>query len=255
MKLILNADDFGLTESVNLAIADCFHAGMVKSTTIMMNQPAVEHAAELYRRGLISEVGLHFTVTAGRPISDPDLIPSLVNDEGEFFDKTILFNKSDVSSDEVEVELKAQYRAALDMGFNINHIDSHHFGGVYRPLKQGFTQAVNKVGLPVRRIDNIIQGQELLAVPTPDVFDMGFYAEGATIEHLKAMLLAYQEQKPSGTIELMCHPARKVSEELVALSSYTDSRVEEWRILTNLEMSLWLQQQGIECVGFDALNV
>ncbi|EPN8226818.1 ChbG/HpnK family deacetylase, partial [Vibrio alginolyticus] len=41
MKLILNADDFGLTESVNLGIADCFRAGTVKSTTIMMNQPGV----------------------------------------------------------------------------------------------------------------------------------------------------------------------------------------------------------------------
>ncbi|MFC5077382.1 hypothetical protein VTH8203_01304 [Vibrio thalassae] len=254
MKLILNADDFGLTESVNLAIADCFHAGMVKSTTVMMNQPAVEHAADLYRQGLISEVGLHFTVTAGKPISDPNLIPSLVDNDGEFFDKATLFNKQNVSSVEVGIELNAQYQAALNMGFNINHIDSHHFGGVYRALKQGFTQAVNKIGLPARRTDNIIQGQELLAVPTPDVFDMGFYAEGATIEHLKAMLLAYQDQKPSGTIELMCHPARRVTEELKALSSYTDSRVEEWRILTNLELSLWLQEQGIECVGFNTFH-
>ncbi|CAK1704030.1 chitin disaccharide deacetylase [Vibrio crassostreae] len=254
MKLILNADDFGLTESVNLGIADCFRAGTVKSTTIMMNQPGVSHASQLYQRGLIHEVGLHFTVTSGKSISSPKLIPTLVDENGHFFDRKALFNKSDVSSDEVFRECMAQYQAALDAGFNINHIDSHHFAGAYRPLKIGFTQAANEIGLPVRRIDSFIQGQSLLSVPTPDAFDMGFHAEGVNIEYLKAVLLAYQDSMPNSTIELMCHPARTLTEELEEISSYAHARVEEWKILTSDEFSLWLRKNGIECVGFDALH-
>ncbi|GAL34979.1 cellobiose phosphotransferase system YdjC-like protein [Vibrio maritimus] len=76
MKLILNADDFGLTESVNLAIVDCIKAGVVKSTTVMMNQPGTAHAATLNAQGLIPDVGLHFTLTSGKPIAEPSLIPS-----------------------------------------------------------------------------------------------------------------------------------------------------------------------------------
>lgn len=254
MKLILNADDFGLTESVNLGIADCFRAGTVKSTTIMMNQPGVSHASQIYKSGLIHEVGLHFTVTSGKPISDPKLIPTLVDENGFFFDRAALFNKSDVSSDEVKRELLAQYQAAIDSGFNINHIDSHHFASAYRPLKVGFTQAANEIGLPVRRIDSFIRGQERLSVPTPDAFDMGFYAEGANVEHLKAMLLAYQDSMPNSTIEFMCHPARALTEELTEISSYAQSRLDEWKILTSDELSIWLSDNDIECVGFNALQ-
>lgn len=251
MKLIFNADDFGLTESVNLAIVDCFKAGVVKSTTIMMNQPGTAHAIELYQQRLIPEVGLHFTVTAGKPLSDPKDVPSLVDEDGHFLSKQALFNKSDVCVNEVALELKAQYQAAIDAGLQINHIDSHHFAGVYRPLKQGFIKAANDIGLPVRRVDNIIHGQDLLSVPTPDAFDMGFFDEGVDIDHLKAMLLAYKQKMPSGTLELMCHPSQANTEELKLLSGYGDKRIDEFEILTNPCLKLWLEENGINCVGFE----
>ena len=157
MKLILNADDFGLTESVNHGIVDCFKEGLVKSTTIMMNQPGTQHAIELYHQGLVPEIGLHFTVTAGKPLSAPKLVPSLVDDQGNFLDKAALFNKVDVVEAEVVLELNAQYQAAINAGLKINHIDSHHFGGVFKPLKAAFTRSANTIGLPVRRIDNICE--------------------------------------------------------------------------------------------------
>lgn len=253
MKLILNADDFGLTEAVNLGIVECFKAGVVKATTLMMNQPGTKHAIELYKQGLIPEVGLHFTVTTGKPLSDPSLVPSLVDENGDFHSKTVLFNKQDVCPKEVAIELNAQYQAAIDAGVKINHIDSHHFGGVYAPLKQAFTKVVNDIGLPVRRIDNIIQGQEFLNVPTPDAFDMGFFDQGANLEHLKALLLSYQAKMPSGYLELMCHPSLESTDELKQLSGYAEKRVEELNILTSQALHLWLVENDIECVGFDAL--
>ncbi|WP_047043243.1 carbohydrate deacetylase [Vibrio mexicanus] len=254
MKLILNADDFGLTEAVNLGIVECFKAGVVKATTLMMNQPGTQHAIELYKQGLIPEVGLHFTVTAGKPLSDPKDVPSLVDEDGHFLSKQTLFNKSDVCVNEVVLELKAQYQAAVDAGLKINHIDSHHFAGVYRPLKLGFIKAANDIGLPVRRVDNIIHGQEMLNVPTPDAFDMGFFDDGVNIDHLKAMLLAYKQKMPSGTLELMCHPSLANTEELKLLSGYGDKRIDEVKILTSPELKQWLIEQNIECVGFQHLH-
>ena len=106
----------------------------------MMNQPGTQHAIELYHQGLVPEVGLHFTVTAGKPLSAPELVPSLVDDQGNFLDKAALFNKVDVVEGEVVLELNAQYQAAINAGLKINHIDSHHFGGVFKPLKTAFTR-------------------------------------------------------------------------------------------------------------------
>ncbi|WP_261885474.1 carbohydrate deacetylase [Vibrio pomeroyi] len=253
MKLILNADDFGLTESVNLGIIDCFKAGMVKSTTIMMNQPGTQHAIELYHKGLVPEVGLHFTVTAGKPLTSPELVPSLVDEHGNFFSNVTLFDKSDVNEDEVILELNAQYQAAIDAGLKINHIDSHHFGGVFQPLKAAFARAANNIGLPVRRIDNIVSGQDSLLVPTPDAFDMRFFDDGVSLTGLQDLLLSHQSMMPNGTVELMCHPAMFASDELRSLSSYLTKRVEEHALLTAPALRQWLSDNGIECIGFDHL--
>ncbi|MEZ8880319.1 carbohydrate deacetylase [Vibrio lentus] len=254
MKLILNADDFGLTESVNHGIVDCLQAGMVKSTTIMMNQPGTQHAVELYHQGKVPEVGLHFTVTAGKPLTPPELVPSLVDAQGNFLDNVTLFDKADVVEEQVTLELNAQYQAAINAGLTINHIDSHHFGGVFKPLKAAFTRTVNQIGLPVRRIDNILSGQDSLRVPTPDAFDMRFFDEGVSLNGLQDLLLSYQAMMPNGVLELMCHPSSVASEQLKSLSSYSDKRVEEHQLLTSPELKQWLAEHQVECIGFDDLR-
>ncbi|WP_135458954.1 carbohydrate deacetylase [Vibrio echinoideorum] len=254
MKLILNADDFGLTETVNHGIVECFKAGVVKSTTIMMNQPGTQHAIELYHQGLVPEVGLHFTVTAGKPLTPPEQVPSLVDEHGHFFCNVTLFDKSDVNEDEVMLELNAQYQAAINAGLKINHIDSHHFGGVFKPLKAAFTRSANTIGLPVRRIDNIVNGQDSLLVPTPSAFDMRFFDDGVSLSNLQDILLSYQTATPNATVELMCHPSLSVDEELKLLSSYSDKRVEEYQLLTSPELKQWLADHQIECIGFDDLK-
>ncbi|MCW8346854.1 carbohydrate deacetylase [Vibrio sp. ZSDZ65] len=254
MKIILNADDFGLTESVNNAIVDCFKMGIVKSTTIMMNQPGTQHAVDLYHQGLIREVGLHFTVTAGKPILDAKQVSTLVDEQGYFLKRRELYRKTDVCSEQVYQEIKAQYHAAINAGLAINHLDTHHFGGIFPRLKAAFTRFANDVNLPVRRTDSIIVGQDVLKVTTPDAFDLGFYDEGANLEHLKAMLISYQHKMPSGIVEFMCHPAKTVTTELEQLSGYTDKRVNEFDILTSIELKDWLAANNIECIGFDALH-
>ncbi|MGF1695273.1 carbohydrate deacetylase [Vibrio lamellibrachiae] len=254
MKLIMNADDFGLSESVNNGIVECIKAGVVKSTTVMMNQKAVDHAASLYKEGLIPEVGLHFTVTSGKPLSAPSEVPSLVDEHGYFIDKAELISKADVCEKEVYKELHAQYCAAIDVGFEINHIDSHHFAGVFPPLKNAFVKFVNDINLPVRRIDNIVSGQSMLRVKTPDVFDMGFFDTGATIENLKQIISNYKEKHPEGLIELMCHPSTQEFDDLTGLTGYRSIRANETEILTSPELIDWLQAQEIECVGFDVFS-
>ncbi|MGF1753948.1 carbohydrate deacetylase [Vibrio makurazakiensis] len=255
MKLIINADDLGLTESVNNGIVECMRAGIVTSTTVMMNQDGAAHAAKLFQHGLIPEVGLHFTVTCGKPMSKLEDVPSLVDGHGNFYDKAVLMTKSDVCEEEVYRELAEQYQAAIHAGFDITHLDSHHFAGAFSPLKQAFIRFANDINLPARRVDNIVHGQDNLKVPTPDAFDMSFFDNGVSIEQLKALILSYQLKIPNGTLELMSHPSSNENiEHLRQLSSYADKRVLETAILTSPELKRWLDEQQIECVGFQSLN-
>ncbi|MCP3700611.1 MAG: carbohydrate deacetylase [Aliivibrio sp.] len=252
MKLILNADDFGLSESVNNGIVECFKSGVVTSTTIMMNQAGVAHAVQLYQQGLIPEVGLHFTVTAGKPLSPPCNVASLIDENGYFLDRQTLMTK-EVSEEEVYLELNTQYQAAINAGLTINHIDSHHFAGVYPPLKKAFIRFANDINLPVRRVDNIVSGQESLFVATPDAFDARFFDTGVSFEQLKSILLEYKTKLPNGIIELMCHPSSEHTSDLTELTSYRDMRVVEKNLLTSAELIDWLEEEGIECIGFNQL--
>lgn len=213
-----------------------------------------KHAIELYHSGQVPEVGLHFTVTTGKPILPAELVPSLVDNTGHFVSKSVLRNKADVNPAEVSAELYAQYQAALDAGLKINHLDSHHFGGVYAPLKGAFTQVANEIGLPVRRIDNITAGQDGLEVATPTRFDMRFFAEGVSLAQFQELVLEHKATCPDGIVEFMCHPSNAVTEELKQLSGYTDERVEELKILSSSALKAWLDDTQIQCVGFDDLN-
>jgi len=254
MKLIVNADDFGLSESVNNGIVECFKAGIVTSTTIMMNQEGVHHAIDLYKQGLIPEIGLHFTVTSGKPLSPPAQVPTLINEDGYFLDKNTMLSHH-VNPDEVYQELLAQYNAALNAGLDINHIDTHHFAGVFAPLKAAFVRFSNDCGIPVRRVDTCVRGQGTLQVPTTDAFDLSFFDEGATEANFKQQVLKYKEAYPDGLIEFMCHPsADKNIEALRAVTGYVEKRAAEREILTSPELKSWLTQNGVESVGFNALS-
>ena len=74
-RLIVNADDFGLTSGVNRAVAEAFDAGVVTSTTLMAGQPTTEEALPIAAGRPTLGVGLHFNLTHGRPLSAASPVP------------------------------------------------------------------------------------------------------------------------------------------------------------------------------------
>jgi hypothetical protein len=253
MKLIVNIDDLGLTEKINESVVECFKFGVVQSTTIMMNQPATEHAIELIKQGLVPNVGLHLTLTSGKPILDPNLVPDLVDSEGLFL-KQDKVNASEVLSfAQAYSEFKAQYDKAINAGIKLTHIDSHHFAAVFPPYKKAFIAFANDTGIPVRRVDHVVPGCEGLTVPTTEGFSARFYADGATLERLQALILEFSAKIPNGVLELMSHTTCEGDELLPTLSRYVDKRVDEFNILTSQVLKDWLEVNKIECVGFDSI--
>ena len=76
-RLIVNADDFGLTLGVNRAIVEAHTRGIVTSSTLMANGPAFEDAIRLARTVPNLSVGCHVVLIDGVPVSNPKLLPSL----------------------------------------------------------------------------------------------------------------------------------------------------------------------------------
>ena len=106
MKLIVNADDFGLTRGVNLGIIEAFQQGIVRSTTIMAGMPAVEHAIALSKQNTRLKVGVHLCLTSGKPLADD--VPSLLGSDSCFQVQRAFWDDQSMDAAEIEKELRAQ---------------------------------------------------------------------------------------------------------------------------------------------------
>src|SRR5262249_60976007 len=90
-RLIVNADDFGLTTGVNRAIIEGHTRGAITSATLMANMPAFDAAVRLANDHPSLGVGLHINITQGRPVADASRVSSLINDRGAFWGTSTAF--------------------------------------------------------------------------------------------------------------------------------------------------------------------
>ena len=80
--VIINADDFGIDESVNFGIIKGHLEGVVSSTTIMASGKAFMHAVELAKSSPKLGVGVHLTLVNEKPIAPYDRVKSHIDADG-----------------------------------------------------------------------------------------------------------------------------------------------------------------------------
>ncbi|MFQ6082109.1 MAG: carbohydrate deacetylase [Candidatus Aminicenantia bacterium] len=126
-RVIINADDFGLTSGINKGIILAHQKGILTSTTLMANMPGFSQAVKLAKKNKSLGVGIHLNIIRGEPISSPQKVPSLLNNHGHFlttsqFLKKIVLRK--IILIEIEYEFRAQIEKVLGKGIHITHFDS-----------------------------------------------------------------------------------------------------------------------------------
>lgn len=148
-KIIFNADDFGYCQSVNYAIMDCYHMGLLKSTTIMANMKGFEQAIRLAKDEPDLDVGIHLTLSCGKPLTDAK---SLIVPETGKFKKITFFDHGDfvVDTDEVYHELKAQIEKTIKAGIIPTHFDSHQHTHTMGSIAAVVNQLADEYGVPIR---------------------------------------------------------------------------------------------------------
>ena len=107
--LAIRADDLGLSEAVNYGILKCVKTGLVKTVEVMSNMPATVHGLDLLKdRNVV--YGLHTNFSTGKPISNPNLVPSLVDEAGNFHKSSYYHNAivDPVILEEALIEVEAQ---------------------------------------------------------------------------------------------------------------------------------------------------
>jgi hopanoid biosynthesis associated protein HpnK len=290
-RLIINADDFGLTVGVNRAILEAHEHGVVTSATLMANGQAFEDAIALAQSRPGLGVGCHVVLVDGAPLLDETAVRSLLDRGGNRsghprFRKGItrfgaLALLGRLAENEIEAEATAQIRKLQTAGITVTHLDSHKhthlFPRVLRPLLRAAASCgVKAIRNPFERI----QGSQLAAYPslwrrwtevgilrslarqfreavqqagisTPD----GTLAIAATGSLNERLLRLMVENLPDGTWELVCHPGYNDADLRRVHTRLRASREQELRILTSSSTRNLLEMNGIEIVSFREMAV
>ncbi|MCB2212943.1 ChbG/HpnK family deacetylase [bacterium] len=126
MRLIVNADDLGMSREVNDATFALIDQGLITSSTIMANAPAFEDAVHRAQEFPQVSFGVHLNLTQFAPLSDPDRLRPLLNEDGEFQNPLNLSALNRGLATAILDEWTAQVQRVREAGVNVSHIDSHH---------------------------------------------------------------------------------------------------------------------------------
>ncbi|MCC7105681.1 MAG: ChbG/HpnK family deacetylase [Chloroflexi bacterium] len=278
-RLIVNADDFGLSPAVNRGILQAHRDGPVTSASLMANLPAAADAVALWQAAPSLGLGLHLNLTADRPICPPDQVPSLRRADGRFFALGELLARLTTGRTrvaDVERELAAQVERALALGGRLDHLDGHHHIHVHprvapvvlRLARRYGVKAVRAPAEGVAPIRNHHPGPRgAIRVLGISLFGRLFAALARraglrTTAHFRGMALgtgfgpvALQRelrQLPRGLTELMVHPGR-LDDEAARFTTFTVGRDRELAALVASETREALQTVGARLVRWSDL--
>lgn len=251
-RLIVNADDFGLTARVSEGIAEAVTHGVVSSTTAMVCLPyAREHMGPL-TAALSGRIGLHLQLTDGVPCADPERVPSLLREGGRF--PRSWRDLGRLNPDEVRAEWEEQVRRLTSWGVRPSHLDSHHHVHRFPAAFEVYCELARAHDIPARALTpRMAEHLRARGVACADYCETGWYDGPLTAAELIGLVeRAFERLGDRGTVELMCHPGY-ADDELAAKSNYVEQRERELRTLCSDELSAGLRELQIEVVGAPAL--
>lgn len=237
-RLIINADDFGLTLGVNRAIEQLHKANALTSATLMATGQAFEDAIAVAKSIPTLGIGCHVVLTDGVPVSRPESIPTLLGPDGKRFRPSLIgfvnaLLRGRINEEEIDREASAQIQKLQDAGIHVTHVDTHKhthlFPAVSRPLlrvlertgitairnpfEPDFTQELSHAGLKRRlqlsllnRLKPAFQRQSQVRENLVMITDgtVGVSATGNLNSTTLSQILAALPD--TGVFELVCHP-------------------------------------------------
>jgi hypothetical protein len=280
-RLIVNADDLGMSRGITDAILIAHRYGFVTSASLIANMPASEYAVARLPSAPKLDIGIHLNICSGKPVSPVSEVRSLVGIDGLFHRPSVLLRKLwtwQIKRKEIENEFIAQIRWAKNRGMHLTHADSHHHMHIYPAAIQPFKQALAAEQIPcvrasrctqwprtgspggphegsmVRRV--LVQLYRLL-LQTTLLRDFGtadsrisfLSKERRDIDELDHAWRRAFHSMPHGTFELACHPGI-----LETGFSETDpihrQREDEFRWLTDPDFRECIRLNGIELITY-----
>ena len=287
-RLIVNADDFGLTAGVNRAIVEAHQRGVVTSATMMANAGAVQDAVTCARDARLS-VGCHVVLIDGAPLLAPQDVSSLLVDGrgARFLDGWLGFAaralRNRLDPDQIVAEVEAQIRRIQQTRLHVTHVDSHKHVHLLPPVLAPMLRAARACG--VRAVRNPFAPLKPLAVAhlvrcprlwtrytevrllrrfsagfRKTVADAGMLTTDGTFGIVatgsldEQLFTAIVGSLPEGTWELVCHPGYCDEELRRVKTRLRESRAQELRVLTSAAARQAIEAAGVELISYADLE-
>lgn len=241
-KLIINGDDFGLSEGQTLGILKAHRDGILTSTTCLINMPYASQSLEMAKQYPKLGVGLHLALTIGKPVLKTGF---------SFTDSNGCFKKRDAYDDFVphpnQEELYQEWKAQIEKFISITgvlptHLDSHHHVHLLPQCVETAKRLAHEYHLPLRQEKQIDDCYPFAR------FSEDFYGDGVTLDMLY-QIFNYDDD----IFEVMCHPAF-MDWTIYSQSSYNIQRTKELDLLCHPEIKDYLTQNHIELINYQDIK-
>lgn len=263
-RLIVNADDFGLTSGVNRGVAELHAAGVLTSTTLMAREQATDEAIAIGLATPTLGVGCHVVLIDGTPVLPARQIPSLVDKRTGRFPYSLgtflsrLFSGR-LRAAEIEAEAAAQIGLLRSRGLRLTHVDSHKHAHMFPAVLRPVLRAARAAGiravrnpfepvwamratpraLPARRAEETVL--RLFAPMLRRIIaEEGFATTDGTVAVVGTgaldarMVRSLLGQLPAGTWELVTHPGYADADLARIRTCLQDSRAVEMEALRTI---------------------
>jgi len=266
INLIVNADDFGLTESISDGIIKTYKEGIVRSVSVIVNTPSFEYSVRLLKENPELDAGVHLTFV-GEDMPVTGEVRGLTSKEGFYLNwKRVLFNRflNPIDKKGLEREARAQIEKLLEAGIAPSHIDSHQHLHLLPEISNIVLELAKEYGIKFVRCPRSEQKwyffvnhlskklkKELLQTgfPPPPEF-LGFNCSGKlTTGQLKNIM----DRLSSGTYELMVHPGFE-NDALRQRYRWGYKWEEEMMTLVSKETRSMLERKKINLISFKDLT-
>ena len=269
-KLIVSADEFGLTEGINTGIVRSHREGIITSASLMANMPAFEHAVALASDNPGLAIGVHLNVLKGKALQSVDKVCSLVNGNNLFYTLPHFIPRlvsGRINLKEMETELRSQIEMVAATGLKITHLDSHRHFHIYPSIlkvvvKLAQEYRINKIRyprgmsvIPTGLKELLLTGLSRQALGTIERSGIGHnerFFDLLKIENRRDFPRAFAlfcKNLPPGVTEFDCHPGF-VTGDLDGIEATIHNRERQVEILTSPDIPGLLRQYDIKLINY-----
>lgn len=248
-KILVRADDLGFSEGINHGIAKSVKEGIIRSVGVMTNMPATEHGLNLLKDVKVC-YGLHTNICVGKPLVDPSLIPSIVDENGYFKSSKQYRSAAEdfVVLEEVILEIEAQYQKFVELTGE----KPHYFEG-HAVMSDNFFKGMEIVAerhgcdyLPVS-FQGPVRFRNTTLYTSMDSMGPNY----DPFESLKRD--AMKDYPDNGVCMFVCHPGY-LDAYIMKVSSLLEPRTLEVEMTCSQQTKEWLRENEVEVITYDDLT-